>query len=66
MKKISLDEKFALFDEHWRPKIIAALNGQEGHVSGSRGDAGARRMRGGAARHRASHLRRPGSLDFVL
>ena len=29
MKKISLDEKFALFDEHWRPKIIAALNGQE-------------------------------------
>ena len=29
MKKISLDEKFALFDEYWRPKIIAALNGQE-------------------------------------
>ena len=29
MKKIFLDEKFALFDEHWRPKIIAALNGQE-------------------------------------
>ena len=29
MKKISLDEKFALFDEHWRPKTIAALNGQE-------------------------------------
>jgi mannose-6-phosphate isomerase-like protein (cupin superfamily) len=29
MKKISLDEKFALFDERWRPKTIAALNGQE-------------------------------------
>jgi mannose-6-phosphate isomerase-like protein (cupin superfamily) len=29
MHKISLDEKFALFDEHWRPKTIAALNGQE-------------------------------------
>jgi hypothetical protein len=29
MKKITLNEKFALFDEHWRPKIIAALNGQE-------------------------------------
>ena len=29
MKKISLDDKFALFDEHWRPKTIAALNGQE-------------------------------------
>ena len=29
MKEISLDEKFALFDEHWRPKTVAALNGQE-------------------------------------
>ena len=26
MQKISLDEKFALFDEHWRPKTVAALN----------------------------------------
>ena len=29
MDKISLDEKFALFDEHWRPKIIATVNGQD-------------------------------------
>jgi mannose-6-phosphate isomerase-like protein (cupin superfamily) len=29
MQKINLDEKFSLFDEHWRPKTIAALNGQE-------------------------------------
>lgn len=29
MEKISLDEKFGLFDEHWRPKIVAGLNGQE-------------------------------------
>jgi mannose-6-phosphate isomerase-like protein (cupin superfamily) len=29
MQKINLEEKFALFDEHWRPKTIAALNGQE-------------------------------------
>jgi mannose-6-phosphate isomerase-like protein (cupin superfamily) len=29
MIKINLDEKFALFEEHWRPKTIAALNGQE-------------------------------------
>jgi mannose-6-phosphate isomerase-like protein (cupin superfamily) len=29
MNKISLDEKFSLFDEHWRPKTIAVLNGQE-------------------------------------
>lgn len=27
--KISLAEKFSLFSEHWRPKVIAALNGQE-------------------------------------
>ena len=27
--KINLSEKFALFTEHWRPKVIAALNGQE-------------------------------------
>jgi mannose-6-phosphate isomerase-like protein (cupin superfamily) len=27
--RINLDEKFALFTEHWRPKTIAALNGQE-------------------------------------
>ena len=29
MDKINLDEKFALFSDHWRPKAIAALNGQE-------------------------------------
>lgn len=29
MNKISLDEKFSLFNDHWRPKTIAALNGQE-------------------------------------
>jgi len=27
--KISLEEKFSLFKEHWRPKVIARLNGQE-------------------------------------
>lgn len=29
MTKISLSEKFSLFSERWRPKVIAALNGQE-------------------------------------
>ena len=29
MNKISLPEKFALIQEHWRPKVAAALNGQE-------------------------------------
>lgn len=28
-EKIALTEKFAGFSEHWRPKIVAALNGQE-------------------------------------
>jgi mannose-6-phosphate isomerase-like protein (cupin superfamily) len=27
--KIALDDKFSLFTEHWRPKVVAALNGQE-------------------------------------
>jgi mannose-6-phosphate isomerase-like protein (cupin superfamily) len=29
MEKIDLAEKFAAFSEHWRPKLVAALNGQE-------------------------------------
>lgn len=29
MDKISLTEKFALIREHWRPKVVAELNGQE-------------------------------------
>ena len=29
MMKISLDEKFGLFSERWRPKVIAAVNGRE-------------------------------------
>lgn len=28
-EKISLTEKFSLFTEHWRPKLIGELNGQE-------------------------------------
>lgn len=27
--KINLSEKFSLFNEHWRPKVIATLNNQE-------------------------------------
>ena len=29
MNKASLGEKFALVREHWRPKVVAELNGQE-------------------------------------
>lgn len=28
MKKINLEEKFSLFNDHWNPKIIDQLNGQ--------------------------------------
>ena len=28
-EKFNLDDKFSLFTEQWRPKIVAALNGQE-------------------------------------
>ncbi len=28
-EKFHLDEKFSRFCEHWRPRIVAALNGQE-------------------------------------
>ena len=29
MTKGSLEEKFAMIREHWRPKVVAELNGQE-------------------------------------
>ncbi len=29
MDLVNLETKFALFDDHWRPKVIGALNGQE-------------------------------------
>jgi mannose-6-phosphate isomerase-like protein (cupin superfamily) len=29
MNKSSLNEKFAAIHEHWRPKVVAQLNGQE-------------------------------------
>jgi len=29
MKKIKLSEKFAQFQEHWSPKVIGELNGQQ-------------------------------------
>ncbi len=29
MEKVNLAEKFALIGEHWRPKVVGELNGQE-------------------------------------
>jgi mannose-6-phosphate isomerase-like protein (cupin superfamily) len=37
-EKINLDQKFRLFSEHWRPKVVAALNGQEIKVIKVRGE----------------------------
>lgn len=28
-QKVNLQEKFALISEHWRPKVVGELNGQE-------------------------------------
>ena len=28
-EKINIGEKFSLFSEHWRPKVLADVNGQE-------------------------------------
>lgn len=38
MKPIDLVQKFASFDEHWRPKIIAQLNGQDVKVVKLKGE----------------------------
>ncbi len=37
MEKVNLAEKFAAFSEHWRPKIVGELNGQEVKVVKFRG-----------------------------
>ena len=29
MEKVNLDQKLALFHDHWRPKIVGELNGQQ-------------------------------------
>ena len=38
MKKINLHEKFQLFTEHWTPKIIAELNGQQVKIAKVKGE----------------------------
>ena len=29
MDPIDIEKKFSLFSDHWRPKVVASLNGQE-------------------------------------
>ena len=38
MNKINLAEKFASFSEHWRPKIVGELNGQEVKLAKFKGE----------------------------
>lgn len=38
LKKVTLTEKFASFTEHWRPKIVGELNGQEVKVVKFKGE----------------------------
>ncbi|GAB5495829.1 MAG: cupin domain-containing protein [Phycisphaerales bacterium] len=38
MKKISIADKLATFSEHWSPKIIAELNGQEVKLAKIKGE----------------------------
>jgi mannose-6-phosphate isomerase-like protein (cupin superfamily) len=37
MLKANLTEKFAAFSEHWRPKVVGELNGQEVKLAKFRG-----------------------------
>jgi len=38
IEKIDIDKKFALFSEHWRPKVVAELNSQEVKLVKFRGE----------------------------
>lgn len=38
MEKVSLRDKFALIGEHWRPKVVGELNGQEVKLVKFRGE----------------------------
>ena len=38
MQKINLAEKFAQFSDHWSPKIVAELNGQQAKLVKFRGE----------------------------
>lgn len=38
MKVIDIEEKFSLFTEHWNPKIIAELNGQQVKLAKVKGE----------------------------
>ena len=38
MEKINISEKFALFNDHWSPKVIGELNGQQVKLAKVKGE----------------------------
>jgi mannose-6-phosphate isomerase-like protein (cupin superfamily) len=38
MKKINLSEKLSLFDDHWNPRIVGELNGQQVKLAKLKGE----------------------------
>ena len=37
MKKINLEEKFSLFNDHWSPKVLGEMNGQQVKIAKVKG-----------------------------
>ena len=38
MDKVNLEQKFTLFDEHWSPKLVGELNGQQVKIAKLKGE----------------------------
>ena len=38
MKKINLEEKFNLFNDHWSPKVLGEMNGQHVKIAKVKGE----------------------------
>ena len=38
MHKVNIAQKFALFDEHWSPKVVGELNGQQVKIAKIQGE----------------------------
>jgi len=38
MKKVNINEKFSLFNDHWSPKVISEMNGQEVKLAKVKGE----------------------------
>ena len=38
MEKVNLNEKFGLFNDHWSPKVVGELNGQEVKLAKLKGE----------------------------